>query len=107
MGGIDGLGGRSSFDANLMALTRESGADSRRMTGVYEWERKAVVAGGQLLTFGTRVQGDGYLTSDLPNEPEGDHVTGRFHPQIGLKTQYPLIRPGTPGRTGMVARGCT
>ena len=87
------IGGRSSIDASLMSLTRERGTDSRRASLVHGWKLPYTTANGQMLTVESRVQGDGYYTSDLDGDVDGGNdTTGRLFPQMGVKWQYPWAR---------------
>src|SRR3546814_939886 len=50
-------------------------------------------ADGQMFTFESRVQGDGYYASDLGGATDdSDETTGRLFPQVGVKWQYPWER---------------
>ncbi|GHD49602.1 LPS-assembly protein LptD [Thalassobaculum fulvum] len=93
VGQPNGLGGRSSIDASLLALTRERGTDSRRASLVYGWKMPHTTGNGQLLTLESRVQTDGYYASDLSGATGGDdETTARLFPQVGVKWQYPWAR---------------
>lgn len=93
VGQPDRIGGRSSLDTSLMALTRDSGTDSRRASAVYGWKLPYTTSSGQILTVQSRVQTDAYYASDLSGEEDGtDDTTARFFPQLGAKWQYPWAR---------------
>jgi LPS-assembly protein len=89
-------GGRTTVDASLLGLTRDVGSDSRRISAVTGWELPFTSDAGEIYTFNARLQTDGYYATDASAADDGDsETTGRAHPQLGLKWQYPLGRRGT------------
>ncbi|MCR9072864.1 MAG: LPS assembly protein LptD [Alphaproteobacteria bacterium] len=89
------FGGRSSLDASLLALTRDTGTDSRRASVVSGWELPFTSDAGEIYTLNARLQTDAYYATDASPASTGDsETTGRAFPQLGLKWQYPLGRRG-------------
>ena len=87
------FGGRTSLDASLLALTRESGDDTRRASAVSGWELPFTSDAGEIYTLNARLQTDAYYATDASAMSSGDtETTGRVFPQLGLKWQYPLAR---------------
>lgn len=93
-------GGRYSFDANLLGLTRPEGRDSRRLSAAVGWELPYTGPAGALYNLVARVQADGYWVNDVaPGSAEVDptgstvsEVTGRIFPQLALQWRYPWVR---------------
>lgn len=89
------FGGRTSLDASLLALTRDTGNDSRRASAVTGWELPYTSDAGEIYTLNARLQTDAYYATDASDMSTGDSETnGRAFPQLGLKWQYPLARRG-------------
>ena len=94
------FGGRAELDVNLQALTRDIGADSRRLSVTAGWEQPRYGRLGDILTLKATVQGDLYHVNDVsvPNEPDdATGFTGRIFPQASLEWRYPWARAA--GRT--------
>lgn len=93
-------GGKYTLDANLLALTRTEGRDSRRASVGVGWELPYIGPLGDLYTFTARIQGDGYwvngidpATNDVnPSGPTKSDVTGRIFPQFAAQWRYPWVR---------------
>ncbi|MDF1791088.1 MAG: LPS assembly protein LptD [Thalassobaculaceae bacterium] len=89
------FGGRTSLDASLLALTRDTGDDSRRASAVSGWELPYTSDAGEIYTLNARLQTDAYYATDASALSTGESETnGRVFPQLGLKWQYPLGRRG-------------
>ena len=89
------FGGRTSLDASLLALTRDTGIDTRRASAVTGWELPYTSDAGEIYTLNARLQTDAYYATDASALSSGDTETnGRVFPQLGLKWQYPLARRG-------------
>ena len=88
------------FDANLLALTRSEGRDSRRASLVGGWDLPFVSPLGDSYKFTAQVQADGYWVNGVDpdsNEvnPTGstfDGFTGRVFPQLAAEWRYPWVR---------------
>ncbi|WPZ33457.1 LPS assembly protein LptD [Thalassobaculum sp. OXR-137] len=87
------FGGRTSLDASLLALTRDTGGDTRRASAVTGWELPYTSDAGEIYTLNARLQTDAYYATDATALESGNTETnGRVFPQLGLKWQYPLAR---------------
>jgi len=93
----DRLGGRTDLQLDTVALTRNGGADTRRMSARAQWQRPFVGPIGDVLTVSTALWGDGYDVDDQ-STTDGDNrytgVTGRIFPQAGAQWRLPLVRDG-------------
>jgi LPS-assembly protein len=91
-------GSRLALDANLMALTRTDGTDSRRLSFKPGWELPYTTSNGQLLRVFASVQADGYLVDEVVDPDQGgvtqSGTTGRVFPQAGVDWRYPFVRSG-------------
>ena len=89
-----------TFDANLLALTRQEGRDSRRASLGVGWELPYVGPLGDLYSLSAHIQADGYWTNGV--DPNSDDVNpvgltesdfnGRVFPQLALQWRYPWVR---------------
>lgn len=94
------VGGTYFADTSLLNLTRIEGRTSRRLAfgGGYELPYTGPI--GDVYTLTAQVQADGYWTdgnqpgSDNvhPPDPDGNELTGRVFPQVGLKWRYPWVQ---------------
>lgn len=84
---------RLSFDGNTMALFRDRGSDSRRLSGTARANLPYVTPGGQIFNFETQLRTDIYDVSDvqLANNAEYSGITGRVIPQFSVNWRYPFI----------------
>jgi len=89
------LGGFYTFDANGMALFRERGADSRRLSLAGGWHLPYTSDDGHVLQLSASLRGDLYHVDDVPDPDNPSNlkngVTGRIVPEIALEWRYPLI----------------
>ena len=93
-------GGHYTVDANLMALSRIEGRDSRRASVIGGYHLPYMGPIGDLYEFTAQVQADGYWThgvvpgsSDVnPSNAPGSETTGRVFPQFAAKWRYPWMR---------------
>jgi LPS-assembly protein len=93
-------GGFYTFDANGMALFRERGADSRRLSVQGGWHLPYISPGGEVYKLSATVRGDLYHVEDVVDPDDSrivkDGITGRFVPELALEWRYPLMaRSGT------------
>ncbi len=93
-------GGVYSFDANLLALHREEGRQSRRISTVTAWELPFTSPIGDVYRFRASLQADGYWVDNFDPDQQGtidpgsageEKVTGRIFPQVSLQWRYPWI----------------
>lgn len=84
---------RTTMDANLMALTRDIGAKSRRMSGRAGWKLPFITSDGQILEFETSLRSDIYAVEDvaLSDGRNFDGTTGRVVPEVSLTWRYPFL----------------
>ncbi|WP_051285191.1 LPS-assembly protein LptD [Nisaea denitrificans] len=92
VGEPDPAGGRFQLDATAMSLTRETGADSRKIAIRSGWSLPYIAPAGDIYTLTATLDSDFYQTDDLANGEGGD--TGRLFPQVGMNWRYPLAKAG-------------
>ena len=96
--GLDG--GRYTIYANLMALNRIDGRDSRRLSLISAYHLPVAGPIGDIYEFTAQVQADGYWTHGVkpgsnnvnPSNAPGSDTTGRVFPQLAAKWRYPWVR---------------
>ncbi len=88
------LGSRAIVDSNIMVLTREIGAKSRRLSLSGGWNLPYITTGGQVVEIVTSLRGDIYSVEDqtLINGNSFGGTVGRIIPQLEVLWRYPLIR---------------
>ena len=92
---IDRFGGRTDVQLDTVALTRQDGTDTRRLSGRVQWERPFIGPLGDVVTVSTALWGDGYnvenqTTTNRQNSYNG--FSGRVFPQASAQWRMPLIR---------------
>jgi LPS-assembly protein len=97
VGEPDPYGGRFQVDATALSLTRETGADSRKVSLVSGWSLPYYAPAGDVYTLTTSVQTDFYSANNPTGAASGlasgdEETTGRVFPQIGLNWRYPFVR---------------
>jgi len=95
VGEPDRLGGRPSLDVNLLALTRTSGMDTRRLSVKGGWRLPYVGPMGDVYALSTTLTGGLYHVDGLVRSGKtGTHsgFNGRLVPQLALDWRYPLVR---------------
>tara|TARA_R110000868_G_scaffold1844_20_gene14723 strand:- start:6642 stop:8831 length:2190 start_codon:yes stop_codon:yes gene_type:complete len=89
-------GGIWKLDANVLALTRTDGADTRRLSGKTKWELPYISRLGEVYRVFASLQTDAYWVNDLPESDAPSNtisgVTGRVFPQAGVEWRLPLAR---------------
>jgi LPS-assembly protein len=98
--GVGLPGGHYTVDANLMALTRIEGRDSRRISVIGGYHLPYVGPLGDLYEVTAQVQADGYWTHGVvpgssnvnPSDAPGSDTAGRVFPQLAVKWSYPWAR---------------
>ena len=93
-------GGKYGVDANLLALFRRDGRDSRRLSVGLGWELPYTSPMGDQYKLMARVQGDGYWVNGVnpgsdAADPTGrtkNALVGRLFPQLALQWRYPWVR---------------
>jgi len=90
----DAYGGNTTLDLNFLALTRQEGADTRRLSVRSGWNLPYVAPKGDVYTLSAKMIGDFYNTSSL--EVSGQESTSdfayRLMPQVALDWRYPFVR---------------
>ncbi len=87
------MNSRASLDASVLALTREEGAETRRLTVGTTYNIPYVTEGGHVLEAEIGARADVYDQSNLPLA-DGSEFSGtesRFVPHAALKWRYPLM----------------
>ncbi|MDX1975058.1 MAG: LPS assembly protein LptD [Rickettsiales bacterium] len=84
---------RFTLDAGAMSLTRELGADSRRISSSLGWKLPYISDDGQAIEFSTKMRTDMYSVNDvmLDNGQSFNGVTGRAIPEVAALWRYPFI----------------
>ncbi len=84
---------RVTFEGNTMALFRDRGSDSRRLSGTARVNTPYVTDSGQIFDFETQLRTDIYDVSDvvLANGANYNGTTGRVIPQFSTTWRYPFI----------------
>ncbi len=82
-----------------MALTRDTGAQSRRVSSTAGLRLPYITDDGQIIEFEAQVRGDVYSVSDvlLEDGRNYDGTTGRLVPQASVTWRYPFINRGQSG----------
>lgn len=90
------LDSRLSLDSNAMALTRQEGAQSRRLSNTLGWNLPYITQNGQVLELATHFRADMYSVAHQPleNGRKFDGETGRLVPEATLTWRYPFINYG-------------
>lgn len=99
------FGGRWNLNANFMSLTRDDGADSRRLSLDTGWQLPHITSTGEIYNLFATVRTDAYWVNDVQEEdkPTGtlsSGFAGRAFPKIGLNWRYPFAR--TTGRVTQI-----
>jgi LPS-assembly protein len=94
----DEFGGHWNIDASALALTREQGSNTRRLSLGTAWEKPILSENGGITTFTASVDGDGYYVEKVPltggSSKVDDGFQGRVVPQVSLQYRHPFIRQG-------------
>ncbi|MEQ9608465.1 MAG: LPS assembly protein LptD, partial [Kiloniellaceae bacterium] len=93
-------GGHYTVDANLMALSRIEGRDSRRLSVISGYHLPFAGPIGDIYEVTAQVQADGYWTHGVvrgsnnvnPSDAPGSDTAGRVFPQFAVKWRYPWVR---------------
>lgn len=91
-------GSRFGVSGNMLAISRDTGSDSQRLSSTAYWRVPVVTKGGHVMEMRTQVRADAYSVSDLtatttggmPDEYNG--TTGRVVPELWFDWKYPLLR---------------
>lgn len=90
------FGGQWSVDAGFLTLTRTDGTDSRRLSGITQWELPHISRHGETYRFFASLQTDAYLASDVVDSDAPNRTLSGFSyrvfPQAGVDWRLPLAR---------------
>ena len=86
-------GSRYFMNSNALLLTRELGAESRRLSNTVGWKLPYITDNGQVLEFSSQLRGDLYSVENVTIAPgrEFSGVTGRVVPEASLMWRYPFM----------------
>ena len=92
------LGGKIELQANSLAILRTAGQDTQRAFAAARWERRAITATGQELTFTAYARGDVYHTDDTLLTPTISYRgqegwSGRAIGALAADLRWPLVGP--------------
>ncbi len=87
-------GSRARLETNSYLLTRDVGAESRRLSVTTGWNVPHVTPGGHVLTADASLRTDYYDVSNamLPGGGEFDGDVARAIPRLAVGWRYPMIR---------------
>jgi len=88
------LGGQWRFDANILALTRDEGLNTQRLSGEAAWELPLVGPIGDLIRLRAGLRGDLYRTDGDPRTRGGAGDTdleARVVPSLHGRWSWPLV----------------
>ena len=90
-------GQRASLDANLLALTRDEGTDTQRLSLDAGWQLPYTSAIGEIYTLSANLRGDLYFVDDVvasndPTAAREDGFAGRLYPRLALDWRLPFVR---------------
>lgn len=92
------FGGRWALDANVLALTRDTGVNTRRLSLKSGWRLPSIGRVGEVYSLFANLQTDAYWTTEIPDPTDAtiktSDVSGRAFPQLGADWRFPLVRRG-------------
>lgn len=97
VGEADRFGGRSRLDANLLALARTDGTDTRRLSFRPGWELPFISPAGDAYKLSLGLVGNLYQVSELDrgrNQGRFSGWSGRAVPEAALDWRYPFVSGG-------------
>ena len=97
MGEPDAYGGRFQLDASALSLTREAGADSRKLSLAGGWSLPYYAPAGDAYTLTASIQSDVYsannpTSADIGPASGEEAITGRVFPQFRLNWRFPFLK---------------
>jgi LPS-assembly protein len=107
VGPRDELGGYIKSENNMMVIARQQvpqigtvsstplGTNSDRLSTFTGYYLPYTDSLGEVWTFASTLEAEGYYVRDVPNPATGqlyDGTTGRAHPQVAAQWEYPLVR---------------
>lgn len=90
---------RFTLDSNVMALTRDEGSETRRLSNTAAWKLPYITGDGHIFEFEASMRADLYSVDDylMTNGQEFNGQVGRFVPQAALTWRYPLLNSWESG----------
>lgn len=89
-------GGLWKLDADVLALTRTDGTDTRRLSAKTKWELPYISKLGEVYRVFASLQTDAYWVNNLQESDAPSNtisgITGRIFPQAGMEWRLPLAR---------------
>jgi LPS-assembly protein len=90
------MGGELSFDANVLALTREDGADTSRIVTEMRWRKAITDPAGQIITPFLYARGDLYRVTSFTdpitlNDSDAETIA-RGTAAAGVEYRYPFVK---------------
>lgn len=84
---------RLTLEGGTMALFRDRGSQSRRVSSTLRWTLPYLTEGGQIFEFQSQVRSDMYYVDSvqLRDGRDFEGSTGRIMPQASLQWRYPFI----------------
>ncbi|MBL6946376.1 MAG: LPS-assembly protein LptD, partial [Rhodospirillales bacterium] len=95
VGKPDAFGGKTRLDANVLALTRSEGSDTRRLSLNAGWDLPYVGPMGDVYLLSASVRGDAYQVNDLDRGTDKSAYDGfseRLLYELALHWRYPFVR---------------
>ncbi len=95
IGERDRFGGTTSFDFNLLSLSRNQGTDTRRLSMRSRWQRPVAGKLGDIYTFSLGMNADLYHTNSLVRtgiDPEFTGFSYRAIPEAALDWSLPFVK---------------
>lgn len=89
------FGGKTNLDVNMLSLTRNSGADTRRISMRGGWQLPYIAPKGDVYTLSTSLIGDFYQVNSLVRGGGESNYSGfayRVVPQVAFDWRYPFVR---------------
>jgi LPS-assembly protein len=87
-----------TLDANGMALHRDEGTESRRLSLAGGWQKEHISPGGSVYRIAATLRGDVYHVDDVRDRGDFDKThdgfTGRIFPQGTIDWSFPMVRQG-------------
>jgi len=87
------MGSRWIFDGDSLVLSRDTGVESRRISGTGTWHLPWVTKGGHVFEFNASLRGDIYNVDNVTTgQGTKDGYIGRAIPEARLSWNYPLVK---------------
>ncbi len=91
-------GARAALDTNILALTRDEGASSNRISLKGTVSQPYITKSGSVFEAAASLRGDGYVVNDVedPSNPANtlDGYEERVIPEANLKWSLPMVKKG-------------